>query len=629
MLLKYTSPEEIPLSFKLGRRTVRGIPAEFSPEVCSDTVDSNIIRYTIEGQNKNGLHIKAEYTEYRDFPVTEWRVTLSNRGGRDTPIISELRIGGELYCGNARLKYGNGDTRKRDGFGFFEKDITERVSLSPNSGTSCQGAFPYMTIFGEGVELRAAIGFPASWIAELEPTEKGISLLCGQARCRTRLSRGEAFSTPRLTLMAYSAGCEYRGINIWRRFYFAHILPKDNGAPMPPKLCLHYFRAAGMPEFTGASEENQRLAVSEYLRKGIKPDVWWIDAGWYPCDGDWCRVGTWKADSKRFPRGIAPIGDLCRENNIDLLLWFEPERVRRGEEIAQEHPEWLLSSVKDQNMLFDLGNSEARAWLTERVDSLIKEYGVRIYRQDLNFDPLPMWIENEPADRIGFLENRHAMGYLQYWDELLRRNPGLIIDSCASGGRRNDLETMRRAVALHYTDVGYGDHPIKQKQYREMFEWIPYFRSHNMNWFNSASESYDGKEHLPDEFSYHNAFAPAMTDMLLYDAEACDSALELQALWRRAAELELEGDYYPMTECRGSSADWYAVQFDDSVKRRGFFQVIRNAHAEEDTFKVILPCIEDGANYITDAGELSSEELRSGIEVKLGKREAKVIFYSY
>lgn len=58
----------------------------------------------------------------------------------------------------------------------------------------------------------------------------------------------------------------------------------------------------------------------------------------------------------------------------------------------------------------------------------------------------------------------------------------LWIDSCASGGRRNDLETMRRSVALHYTDVGYGHHPVKQKQHREMFEWMPYFRAHNMSW---------------------------------------------------------------------------------------------------------------------------------------------------
>ena len=631
MILKYTSPETVPVSFKLGRRKICGIPAEFSPKVSREFVDSNIMKITVEGRNRSGLAIRADYTEYRDFPVTEWRVTLTNNGKKDTPIISELRVGGEIACGKSVLKYGNGDTCRHDGYSFFEKEVNETVSLTPFSGTSCQGAFPYMTLRGEGVEVRAAIGFPSKWIAEIAPTEKGVAFLCGQERCHTRLSAGESFASPRLTLMAYGAGSEYRGINIWRRFYFAHILPKNNGASMPPKLCLHYFRAEGKPEFTGATEENQLGALSEYLKKDMKPDVWWIDAGWYPCDYNWPRIGTWKVDEERFPRGLAPIGKACEENDIDFLLWFEPERVRTGEEIDREHPEFLLSIEGNDNKLFDLGNPEAREWMIDRVDSIIKTSGVKIYRQDFNFDPLPIWKENEAPDRIGFLENRHAMGYLAYWDELLARNPGLIFDSCASGGRRNDLETMRRAITLHYTDVGYGDHPIKQKQHREMFEWIPYFRAHNMNWFDPETGKYDGKEREADEFAYQNAFTPSMTDMIRFDADADRFALglEMQSLWRKAAEIELSGDYYPITECNGSTEDWYAMQFDDAEKRRGFVQIIRNADAEADSFNLVLPCIEDGAKYVTSVGEFASEELRKGIEIKLGKREAKVIFYNY
>ena len=130
----------------------------------------------------------------------------------------------------------------------------------------------------------------------------------------------------------------------------------------------------------------------------------------------------------------------------------------------------------------NLAIPECVDFITDTVDAIIKENHVTIYRQDFNFDPAPCWDEAETEDRIGAVENLHVQGYLRYWDELLRRNPGLVIDSCSSGGRRNDLETMRRAVTLHYTDIGYGNHPRKQKQHRLMFEWIPYFRAHNMNW---------------------------------------------------------------------------------------------------------------------------------------------------
>ena len=92
----------------------------------------------------------------------------------------------------------------------------------------------------------------------------------------------------------------------------------------------------------------------------------------------------------------------------------------------------------------------------EEAARLIKELGVGAYRQDYNFPPLRYWRENESFDRQGINENLYVQGYLRFWDTLLERNPGLWIDSCASGGRRNDLETMRRGVPLHPTDYGYG-----------------------------------------------------------------------------------------------------------------------------------------------------------------------------
>ena len=62
-------------------------------------------------------------------------------------------------------------------------------------------------------------------------------------------------------------------------------------------------------------------------------------------------------------------------------------------------------------------------------------------------EPLGFWRGNDPPDRQGITEIRHVEGLLAYWDELRRRHPEMPIDTCASGGRRNDLETLRRAVS--------------------------------------------------------------------------------------------------------------------------------------------------------------------------------------
>ena len=643
-LMKFESIEKIPLKFQYGERMVTGIPEDFAPSVSYRMLTANTVQYIIDGTDVHGLNIRAEYIEYHDFPVTEWVFYFTNKGECDTPVLKNISIEGEISCPSAVLEYGNGDDRKESGYHFFRKTVDEEIRLTPTTGTSCEGAFPYMTFHGSDREVRAAIGWPGKWSARIAPGENGVTFSCGQDRCATLLHPGETYRTPRLNLMAYTnEDAPFRGINIWRHWYFKHILPKENGQPIPPKLCLHDFEADGKPEFTGASEENQVYALEEYLRRDMKPDIWWIDAGWYPCDYEWHKTGSWYPDPARFPNGLAPIGEACEKNGVQLLLWFEPERVWRGEALEREHPEWLLKKKGEEDprrpyRLLNLANKDALAWLIERVDSIIKDSHVKIYRQDFNMDPLPIWIDNEPEDRIGMTENLHVQGYLAYWDALILKNPGLWIDSCASGGRRNDLETMRRAITLHYTDVGYGDHPIKQKQHREMFEWIPYFRAHNMNWFDPETGKYDGKEREPDTFAYYNAFAPSMTDMVRYDVDDA-TALKLRALqelWRKVAEVELDGDYYPITECRGSTEDWYAMQFDDTEKRHGFVQIVRNADAEEDTFLLKLPYIADNCPtyhvYDSDNGTMTDycpDDLKKGIEIKLDKHESKILLYMY
>ena len=41
---------------------------------------------------------------------------------------------------------------------------------------------------------------------------------------------------------------------------------------------------------------------------------------------------------------------------------------------------------------------------------------------------------------------------------------------------------MRRSVPLHYTDYGYGDHPVKLAFHHTLYEWIPYFKECTLSW---------------------------------------------------------------------------------------------------------------------------------------------------
>ncbi len=635
-LMPYVSSEKIPFTFNYGEKIIEGIPSEFAPKVNREIIDNNITRVTVEGKNKEGLTLKVEYTEYRDFPVTEWIAYIGNEGVDNTPILSNIKIAeGVLEGSKPVLMHGNGDTCNTEGYEYYYDNVDKEILLYPEGGNPCKEALPYMRLIFEEYSVNMAIGWSAQWEAKFSPAEdgKGVCFYAKQQRTHMYLKPGEVIRTPRMTFMGFK-GDESRGRNMWRRWYFKHIIPKENGKPLGSKLALHTWHILGMEEFCGCNEQNQIEAIDTYMKRGLKPDIWWIDAGWYPCGGHWGHTGNWRVNEENFPNTMMPLSQKCVENDIQFLLWFEPERIRRGTEFQTELGDWVLDAKdRDGNYLLDLGNKECCDWLIDHVDSLIKENGVHIYRQDFNFAPLYTWIQYETADRLGMMENQHVQGYLRYWDALIERNPGLWIDCCASGGRRNDLDTLRRAVPLHYTDIGYGNHPVKQKQHREMFEWMPYFRAHTMRW-DKDGEYRDWDMQPVDKFAFHCAMAPAVTCMAeYYDSdEIIKDCVEMVPIWRRAADLMLAGDYYPLSECRKSSSDYYAMQFDDPESKKGFLQVVRNITCEEDTFTV-MPFAVEGEMYDfenMETGEtfsMAGEEFAKGYTVKIPQRSGAVWFY--
>ena len=291
-----------------------------------------------------------------------------------------------------------------------------------------------------------------------------------------------------------------------------------------------------------------------------------------------------------------------------------------GTGLDREHPEWLLGRRDPnnewlaRNRLLDLGNPECRQWLTDHVCALIQERGIGVYRQDFNFQPLRYWRDNEEPDRQGMVENLHVQGYLRYWDDLLARNPGLWIDSCASGGRRNDLETMRRSVPLHYSDYGYGIHAVKLGFQHTLYAWIPYFKESTISWERPDQPIPPGADPTNEPFAYHCGMAPMITTALdiRRDDLDLDLARRMIAVWRRAAPILLHGDYYPLTPHSHAADRWVVRQFDWPERGIGLVQGIRLQHCEQEQMTVQLPALEPDAVYVFDDPETGERLERCG-----------------
>ncbi|MFZ4397285.1 MAG: NPCBM/NEW2 domain-containing protein [Kiritimatiellia bacterium] len=560
--------------------------------------DGVILHRITRTDPKTGLAVIWEIKEYTRYPVVEWGVRFKNTSKQKIPVLEDIRsLDVTLHIGSfPYLNHWNGDYYSPDGYEPFRVSLAhgEEYRFSPMDGRPTDRAWPYYNLecpdSNRGVIV--VIGWSGQWASCFRGLgNQHIQVTAGQELTHFKLLPGEEARTPLSVLMFYR-GSRTRSQNLWRRWFLAHNMPRPGGRPMQPHLaCCGTDEGE---EFTGATEENQVRYISKFNERGIHPDVWWIDAGWYECRTDkglgerrWYLTGTWKPDPARFPRGLKPISDHAAKAGADLLLWFEPERATEGSELDVKHPDWLLTDGKGWygSRLLNLGDSNCRKWLTERVCRLIRDNGIKIYRQDFNFEALPRWQAEEADDRRGMTENLHVQGYLRYWDDLLARNPGLWIDSCASGGRRNDLETMRRAVPLHYTDYGYGDHPVKLAFHRTLCEWIPYFKEFTSSWDIQGNTRFDPQV---DSFSFHCGIAPMLFATLDIRREDYDFALaaKMIAIWRQVADLFLTGDFYALTPYHRSPGQWVARQFDRPEEGRGFIQGIRLPKAPEETLVV-------------------------------------------
>ncbi len=618
-----------PFSFNCGGKPSADLLKDWRVTRASRALDSNRVEHTVTWLDEvSGLQTRCVAVEYRDFPTLEWTVHFRNTGATDTPLLTDLRALDLLMDrpadGEFVLHHQKGDDCTPDSYEPARLTLAPRSerSFAPAGGRPTCRAFPYFNLEWAGGGLVVVVGWPGQWAASFSrDSARGLRIRAGQELTRFKLHPGEEARTPLIALQFWS-GDRGRAQNLWRRWMLAHNLPRTRDGKLPPPI----FSSCSGGFFPGlrCNEADELRFIDAFTQAGVKLDYWWMDAGWYPCGNDWPQVGTWMPDASRFPRGLKAVSDHAHAKGMGLIVWFEPERVSAGSWLAQNHPEWILGG--QNGGLLNLGNPAARGWLTDHVDKLLTEQGIDLYRQDFNIDPLGFWRKADAADRQGLTEMRHVQGYLAYWDELRRRHPRLLIDSCASGGRRNDLETLRRAVPLLRSDYQsfQGDPayaPGNQGHTYGLSLWIPYY----------GQGVYDNPRDLL--YSVRSSMSPAFGFCADVRKPGVDWAAirRIAADWRRVAHFFL-GDFHPLTPYSLDPALWMAWQFDLPEKGEGMIQVFRRDQCIYESARLRLRGLDPAARYrVTDldSGEARAmagrELLERGLTVAIANQPGQAL----
>jgi alpha-galactosidase len=584
------------------------------------------------------LELRCVIVRYKDYPTVEWTLYFKNTGSSPTPIVQDIqaldtripRDGNQEFL----LHYSKGSSATPADFQPLKSTLspTSDQRYAPVGGRPSDGAFPYFNLAESKGGVILAIGWPGQWAADFT-RDQGVQLRirAGQELTHFKLLPGEEVRSPLIVLQFYQ-GDWIDAQNQWRHWMIAHNLPRPGGTLPTPLLaggsCPYY------GPFIHNNEENQELFIRRYLEEGIKIDYWWIDAGWYPNDGVWTNTGTWEVDTSRFPRGLRAVSDYAHARGIKLIVWFEPERVTPRTWLYEHHPEWLLKvpptpafppSQKGQRLL-DMGNPAARQWVTEHVDKMITEQGIDVYRQDFNIQALPFWRANDAEDRQGITEIRYVEGYLSYWDELRHRHPKMLIDNCASGGRRLDLESLRRSVPLWRSDDIIKPLDMQNQTYGVSL-WFPY------NGLASQIAETGNEKKTIDTYAFRSDMFPSIHahwDVRRTDIDYA-RLRQLVGQWKKVAP-DYTGDYYPLTSFDASDQAWMAWQFARPETGSGVVQAFRRPGSLNDSVHLKLRGLDPQASYkVTDVDApgnkvVSGRELMdTGLPVVLRDRPGSLI----
>ncbi|MCC7355949.1 MAG: alpha-galactosidase, partial [Anaerolineae bacterium] len=588
-------------------------------------------RYTFASPD-HALAVTLELTEFPGSPVLEWLLRFRNNGKEKAPLLENVQALDvavpQVGTGAPSVLHsfgctdtGIGGVEWGTGIGNYSLQtdmlqVGSTLHIANKWGGKTVFSIPFFNVrAGEG-GLIGAVGWPGQYLITItRPTASAVLVKAGMDQTRIALNPGEEIRTPLILVLPWE-GDLYDAHNTLRRHILHHHMPHLNGEPAV--VPISHGGWGGMKTATAL-----RL-VEQIARDGIGYENFWMDAGWYGADRevdefqvfdeeDWfLHAGNWRVNRVPHPQGLSPISEAAHAKGMKYLLWFEIERAVVGTPLTLEHPEWFIGEAATDWIghksrpyvrfrLFNFGNPDARRWMTDLISQRITELKIDIFRQDCNFSLPEFWRAADTPSRQGLSEIRYVEGILEFWDELLGRHPGLMLDIT----QRGDLETISRGM-----DLTRSDYPIwpeadpmgNQAATMGLAHWRPHFGT----WFQTRPG---------DTYYFRSAFCPGVAFSTFNGSGTRDQVgrftpPDFPFEWARTMVRQLKkarpyyyGDYYPLTACSLDRTQWAGYQMHRPDLKEGMVLMLRRSESSFVTGVFPLRGLNPDAEY-----EISDED---------------------
>lgn len=427
---------------------------EFVQQAREDTPDGFRV---VTLMDAGGIEVTHEIEYFKGYGALKMRAAIkNNRGGRVTlELLSSFALGMLSPFENGLQKNNLRIHRMRSRWAseaVLQSCPTEELLLVPSSlreevyterfghvGNKPTSRFiPFTAV--EDVRRRmlwgAMLTHASSWQIELSRKDGGLSMSGGLADAdfggwMKHLEPGEAFEAP----VAFVTACEGGVDDLCNRLV---ALQARSLGEVPeceksmPVIFNEWCTSWGCPDEANMRRLTERL-------KGWPVRYLVMDAGWYKGSAhEWFEMtGDWIPSREKYPNGLKATCDMIREAGFIPGIWFEletcgalSEAYRKDELLLKRHGFPLISKNRK---FWDF--RDPRVWdsMCRRVIGLMHECGIGYIKVDSNESA---GIGCDGAESLGEGLRQNIGRLRDFFIEMRRQIPDLVIENCSSGGQR-------------------------------------------------------------------------------------------------------------------------------------------------------------------------------------------------
>ena len=491
------------------------------------------------------------------------------------------------------------------GWGQERQLATESLSVgrrvfTADRGRSTNGYASWFALRdrGRGVLYMAQLAWSGNWQmsfgrdpggGSIRPNQLGLTAELGMRfdfGGALTLLPGASFTLPEVAFTATLGDLDDAANQLHR--YQRSVIPRR---PAGDPLLVQFNSWYPFSEYVSAAKLERAADVAAQI--GIEAFV--LDSGWFS-QQDWSReLGDYQPNLGKFPNGLEELARYVHGKGMKFGLWVEIENVGIDSQLARTHPDWFLAYngapiLKDQRYHLNFAKPEVRAWARATVDRLVRDYDLGWIKIDYNVD-IGERFDPPGGGRSGDVLYRHLKAYYGWLDELRAAHPGLLVETCSSGGLRFDLGMLAHAHTNWLSDM-VTPLPSAQLAYGCTVEFAPEVCNHWMVGDDDRGRVDQAKPAGWWDFLFRipmNGQLGVSSGILDWSPELRQRAAANIAMYKRLRQVVDGADVYHLTAqpAHDDPRGWMAIQYVSQDARRSVVLVYRLGYSDpQQTFRL-------------------------------------------